>query len=82
MMDDTTPEARRVLIDIYRRMTPAEKWKIMEGIQRTARVLFESGLRHRNPNVTEQDVQEAWIKATLPEPLFEIIRDLRRKSPG
>ena len=82
MMDDTTPEARRVQTDVYRRMTPAQKWRILEGTQRTARVLFESGLRHRNPNVTDQDVQEAWIEATLPGPLFEIIRDLRRASAG
>ena len=79
-MNDTSPEALRVQTEIYRRMTPAEKLRLLEDLYRTARVLFEAGLRLRNPIVRTDEVREAWLLQTLEPELFDRIRNGGRGS--
>jgi hypothetical protein len=47
---DTTPEAERVLIELWRRATPARKMAMMLSANQTARALAMTGLRERYPN--------------------------------
>ncbi len=65
MITDTSPEAERVLIDIYRRMPFARKWKIIGDTFRTARVLHAVGVRLRNPAATDREIQDEWLAKRL-----------------
>jgi hypothetical protein len=64
-LDDTTPEARRVLVDGYRRMSLARRFQIMDDAYGTARVLHEMGFRQRHPEATPEDVRQDWARVTL-----------------
>ncbi len=74
MISDTSPEAERVLIDIYRRMPFARKWQNLRDAFRTARILHAAGVRLRNPAATDRDIQEEWLAKRL--------GDLPRKPSG
>ena len=65
MMNDTSPEAERVLIDSYRRMPPARKWQIMRGMYSLARALHAAGVCIRNPKATDREIVTAWIRDNL-----------------
>src|SRR6266851_1907750 len=65
LLDDTTPEAWRVLVDGYRRMSVAERYQIMEDAHRTARILHEMGFRQRHSEASLEAVREDWAKVTL-----------------
>jgi len=60
---DTSPEARAILIERMREMTPAEKSRQMWALTHTARELSLSGLRHRCPNATDDEIR--WRFAAL-----------------
>jgi hypothetical protein len=47
---DTSPEAERVLIDLWRGASPARKMAMVLDANRTARALVMTGLRERFPN--------------------------------
>ena len=47
---DTHPEAERVLIELWRRASPARKMGMILSANRTARVLALTGLRERYPH--------------------------------
>jgi hypothetical protein len=71
-LSDTSPEAERVLIECYRRMSPARKWHLLGDAYRYARVLHEAGLRQRTPGASEEDVRRDWMARTLgPGPWLE-----------
>jgi hypothetical protein len=80
-LDDTSPEARRILTDIYRRMPPERKWRLLEDAWRAARMLHESGFRLRQPGATDEMVLADWLGRTfhIPAPL-ELLRE-RRVNP-
>ena len=46
---DTSPEAERVLIDLWRRASPARKLAMVLSANHTARALAMTGLRERYP---------------------------------
>jgi len=46
---DTHPEAERVLIELWRRSSPARKLAMVLSANRTARALVLAGLRERHP---------------------------------
>ena len=61
-ISDTTPEADRVLTGTYRRLTPAQKWRMLGQLYQDARALHAAGLRLVNPNVTPREITEDWIR--------------------
>jgi len=67
-LTDTSPEAERVLIDVYRRMPFERKWRLLGDLLRTARILHAAGMRHRNPAVTDEEIHAAWLAQTLGAP--------------
>ena len=75
--DDTSPEARRVLVSIYRQMSPARKGAVVSDLRRTARQLFEAGYRDRHPQATDEEVFDAWMRNTLPADLYQKARSHR-----
>jgi hypothetical protein len=62
---DTAPEADRVLTEVYRRMSPGEKWLRLGQMYRDARLLHAAGVRLRNPAATPRDIHEAWLLGHL-----------------
>ena len=75
--DDTSPEARRVLVSVYRQMSPARKAAIVSDLRRTARQLFETGYRVRHPEATDEEVSDAWMRSILPAELYAKARSHR-----
>lgn len=73
--DDTSPEAKAVLIDVYRRMSIADKWRILDSMFKTSRSLAEAGYRLRHPGATEEDVRQAYVEVVLDPPLLKLIRE-------
>ncbi len=71
LLDDTTPEARRVLIDCFRRMPAERKWQVIEDGWQTARVLHAAGVRSRRPNATAEDIRQDWFRLVLQMPAPE-----------
>jgi len=57
LASDTHPAAERVLIDIWRRSSPAEKMGMVLEANRTAKELALTGLRERFPNDPPQRLQ-------------------------
>jgi hypothetical protein len=75
--DDTTPEAKAVLLDVYRRMSIADKWRLLGSMFTTARTLAAAGYRLRHPNATDEEVREAYLEVVLDPPLLKLIRESR-----
>jgi len=65
LLDDTQPEARRVLIDAYRRMSPARKWQIVEDAFQRVRLLHASGFRLRHPSASAAEIHDHWLQSRL-----------------
>lgn len=50
-------EADRIQIEIYRKMTPGQKWQVSRDLYWSARRLKAAWLRQIHPNWTEEQVQ-------------------------
>ena len=70
-MKDTSTEAERVLIDIYRRMSPQEKWRRLGDAFRFAETLVAADVRARKPDATAEDIRAAWLERTVGRMLFK-----------
>ncbi len=69
-ISDTSPEAREVQFELYRRMSPARKIELIFGAYRTGRLLSMTGIRMLNPAATEKQVWHIWAKRHLGEDLY------------
>lgn len=78
-MNDTSPEAELVLIEVYRRMSPADKWRTIGDLYGTARRLHATGFRQRHRDASAAEVVNDWMELTL-EP--ELLRKLRAAADG
>jgi hypothetical protein len=78
-LTDTSPEAAAVLIEVYRKMSPGQKWRIIGQTYRDGRALHAAGVRLRNPGATAEDVLADWLQVnfgfTLDRPARRPIRD-------
>ncbi len=68
---DTSPEARRVLYDLYRRMPLGRRLELVFDMCDTGRALAIAGLRMRHPEATEEELQRLWARQHLGQELFE-----------
>ena len=69
-LSDTSPEAMEVLIDLYRRMTPAEKLQRVRDLTLAANQLALAGLRTRHPGESEQELFLRLARIRLGDDLF------------
>jgi hypothetical protein len=69
-MNDTTSEARSVMFDLYRRMSPAKKIELVFGAYRTGQLLSMAGIRMQYPSAGEDEVWHIWAKRHLGEQLY------------
>ncbi len=69
-INDTPKYIRDVQYDLYRRMSPAKKFRLVLDACRMGRVLAITGIRMLNPLATEEQVKQIWRKKLLGEKLY------------
>ena len=69
--DDTTPEVRNVQCELYRRMSEAEKLKLVFETYRAGKRLAMTGLRMRHPDAGEEEIARLWARQHLGAELFD-----------
>ncbi len=79
---DTDPEAERVELRLYRQMSPARKWELVEDAIQTSRELVLAGIRLRHPNVGEEEIRRRFTRATVPSRLSRLKRRINPSSQG
>ena len=62
---DTTREAEEILFERYRRMSPAEKFGIVQTLNRSSRDLALAGLRRQFPDAHLRELQIRLASRTL-----------------
>lgn len=67
---DTQPEAERVLFDFYRRMTPAEKVRIMFDLVRVGDESALAEIRSRHPGCSEHEAHLRLASKKYPRDLM------------
>ena len=70
-LSDTSPEAERVLVEVFRRMSPADKWLRVGELFTEANCLHAVGERLRNPQATDLEIHESWLRKVLGKGLAE-----------
>jgi hypothetical protein len=68
---DTSPEARRVLYDLYRQMPLGRRLELVLDMCDTGRLLALAGLRMRYPDATDEELRRLWARQHLGRELFE-----------
>jgi hypothetical protein len=64
-LTDTSPEADRILTEVYRKMPIGRKWLLLAEDYRCARILHAAGVRQSNPAATPFDIHKAWLAMHL-----------------
>jgi hypothetical protein len=77
-LNDTHPEAERVLREAYRKMSFDAKLRQMGDLYHAARLLHAAGFRYRNPDATEEMIQEEWRLLSLGAELAQRVKEARR----
>lgn len=67
---DTSEEAARVQLDVYRRMAPEERLRVGLELTQMSRDLVAQGIRARHPGYSDDDVRWALIRLWLGRELF------------
>jgi hypothetical protein len=76
-LNDTHPEAEQVLQEAYRKMPFESKLRQMGELYRAARLLHAAGFRYRNPDATEEMIQEEWRIISLGAELAHKVKEAR-----
>jgi hypothetical protein len=64
-IQDTDPEARRVLIELARRTPVWKKFAQVAATTETCRAFAKAGIRRRHPNASEDEVKRRLAGVTL-----------------
>ena len=73
---DTSADARRVQLEIFRRMSGPDRVAMAFEMSDEARALSEAGIRHRHPEWPDADVHAALLSAVLGRDVAErVLRD-------
>jgi len=79
---DTSPDARRILIEVLRGKTPAEKLAMVDQAFAMARDLTISGLRLRHPDACARELEKLYLEHLLGSPLAEEVLNTRGDQSG
>jgi hypothetical protein len=74
---DTSADARRIQLAIFRRMTGPERVAMAFEMSEAARALTESGIRHRHPDWSDEQVLDALLAQLLGRRLASEVRRSR-----
>ena len=79
-ISDTSPEAERVLREVYRRMPLARKWLLLGEMYQDGRALHAAGVRLRHPSATAHEIRQHWMAVTcgLPPAASSVVRNPER----
>jgi hypothetical protein len=69
--NDTSPEAERVLREVYRTMPLARRWGLLGEMYSDARWLHAAGCRLRMPGATPEEFQRDWVRLLVEPSLRE-----------
>jgi len=75
-LSDTSPEAARVLREVFRRMPLAKKWLILGEMYQNGRALHAAGVRLRHPSATPGEIRQHWLAVT-----FGLAPDAKSSGP-
>jgi hypothetical protein len=71
---DTPPEIEKIIIEGYRRMSAAQKLRLMQALNRTAQLLALSDIKRRHPQASPREWQlrlaSRWIEPALMREAF------------
>ena len=67
---DTAPEAYDVQIEVYRRMTPTQRFEIAVQLSEQVNEMAADGIRSRHPEYSEDEVRWALHRLRLGDDLF------------
>ena len=67
---DTSIEAEKVQIEVFRRMAPEQRLKTAIQLCQTSRKLLAEGVRKRHPDYNAQQIKFAVLRLLLPYKLF------------
>jgi hypothetical protein len=76
-LNDTHPEVEQVRREAYRKMSFESKLRQMGNLYDTARLLHAAGFRYRNPDATEEMIQEEWRMLSLGAELAQRVKEAR-----
>lgn len=69
-VQDTTSEAEKIQLEIFRRMGPEGRLRAAVELSQTSRRLLLEGIRRRHPEYDERQIGLEAIRLTLPKDLF------------
>lgn len=75
-MSDTTPDAARVQLEVYRRMTGAQRVELGVKLSMAMRRMVLEGIRARHPEYTDEQARLVLFRVLLGDELF------RKAWPG
>lgn len=55
--DDTTPEVERLMVEAYRRMTPAQRLAKVASLNASIRAVALAQLREQHPEASERELK-------------------------
>ena len=61
---DTTAEAERIQVEIWRRMSSLERAQVITGACHAARTFAFAGLRARHPEASERELVALYVELT------------------
>jgi hypothetical protein len=67
---DTSPEAARLQVELWRRMTPLEKAELVGGLSRAVQELSLAGIRLRHPAASERECLLRLARLKLGDALY------------
>ena len=71
MAKDTTENARKLVVQLYRQMSVCEKATRIFEAYNTGKMLAMAGLRQLHPDATKEQIWRLWAKQHLGETLFD-----------
>ncbi len=72
------PETEWLRVQIYRRMTPAERIEIAARMYEDAVSLVRSSILYRKPGISPQDLEYEVRRRVLPRGMAELTEEARR----
>ena len=75
---DTDRRSHDVLVDGFRRLTPETRLRMALRMSNDVRILSRTGIRHRHPEYSELDLDDALRVLLVGEDLFRRLFPTRR----
>ncbi len=68
---DTTQESQKTLTEIYRKMSPEQKFRRIFNAYKTGQSLAIAGLKRLHPDASDSQLWHLWARQHLGDDLYE-----------